>query len=427
MSQSKQTRQVTERMATQRETKLSSNSSTPTRSIGATGDLIKKWGCYSLVVVVAGCGGGSGGGSTAGGGTSTASSGSVNGNGGGGMVSVTVPPVASPLQHILFVGDSFTHGRYTPVRPYNSAGTQNATTGSALVVDENYGATGKRAETLEAGPYGGIPGIFAEFAVESKLNYDVHIEAISETSLAVNFANASSVIEQSKWNAVVLQELSTKPLPTSLTMSTVSNPAAFCSSVKTIEQGVHGAAAAAQVYLYEPWPRADLAQALAGSPTGSNFSASYLANLTLLANANHNAYYSAAAHDGAIAAVAPTGEAWQRAWAQGVANPNPYATPSTSPALPLLWYGINPVNDPAITAPDYLHPSVYGAYLSGLVLFQQIAGIDVRTLGASEVAAAQLGIPSAVATQLQQIAWQTVGAENPAPVNQSVDPCTLTQ
>lgn len=356
---------------------------------------------YCWPVIFAGCGGG----------------------GGGGGTTAPPPPVSAPLQHILFVGDSFTHGRYTPVRPYNSGGTQNATTGSPLVVDENYGATGKRAEVIEPGPYGGIPGIFAEFAVEAGLNYDVHIEAISETSLAVNFANASSVIEQSKWDAVVLQELSEKPLPYSLTLSTTSDPAGFCSSVQTIEQGVHTAAPSAKVYLYETWPRADLAQALAGSPTSSGFTAPYLANLALLGNANHNAYYSAAAHDGAIAGVAAAGEAWQRAWAQSVANPDPYA----SSTLPSLWYGFNAVNNPVIPAPDYLHPSIYGAYLSGLVLFQQITGTDVRTLGANETAAAQLGIPSAVATQLQQVAWQTVVNENPAPINQTVDPCTLTQ
>jgi hypothetical protein len=94
---------------------------------------------------------------------------------------------------------------------------------------------------------------------------------------------------------------------------------------------------------------------------------------------------------------------------------------------PPFRYGINAVNSPAITAPDYLHPSIFGAYLSGLVLFQQITGTDVRTLGANEAAAAQLGIPSAMATQLQQVAWQTVLDENPTPIDQTVDPCTLTQ
>jgi hypothetical protein len=358
----------------------------------------------TCVALVSACG--SGGGTAGGGGT--------GGSGGSG----TSAP--APLQHILFVGDSFTHGRYTPVRPFNSGGTEGDV-GSDLVVDENFGASGARAEVIEPGPYGGIPGIFAEFAVESKLAYDVHIEAISETSLQGNDAAASSVIDQAKWNAVVLQELSTRPLPVSLTGDSTSDPQNFCQSVQTIEAGVHGAAAAASVYLYETWPTADIAQQLSGSTSAAGFDTSYAANLTLLGNSYHNVYYSAAAHDGAIAGVAPAGEAWVRAWAEGIANSNPFTGTST---LPSLWYGLNATNDPVITEPDYLHPSIYGAYLSALVLFQQITGTDVRQLGANELAAAQLGVTGDVVTQLQQVAWEAVTQESSAPVNQSVDPCS---
>jgi len=336
-----------------------------------------------------------------------------------GLCGVTPPA----LQHILFVGDSFTHGRYTPVRLYNNGGTQNATTGSNLVVDENYGATGARAETLETGPFGGIPGIFAQFAVEASLNYDVHIEAISETSLQNNYAAASSIIDQSKWTAVILQEISTRPLTVALTGDSTSDPANFCASVATIEAGVHAVAATASIYLYETWPRADLAQTLAGSTSSPSFAATYATELTTLGDFYHNVYYSAATHDGHIAAVAPAGEAWMAAWAANVANSNPYTVTSS---LPSLWYGLNASNNPTITAPDYLHPSIYGAYTSALVLFQQITGKDVRTLGASETAAASLGISSTIATQLQQIAWQTVTNESSTPINQTVDPCTLT-
>jgi hypothetical protein len=367
----------------------------------------------SVLIVLASCAGGNG-------------SGGTSGSGGNASTPPATPPASSQntaVQHILFVGDSFTHGRYTPVRPYNSGGALGSTAASPLVVDENYGQTGARAE-LETGPWGGIPGIFAELAAESGLNYDVHIEAISQTSLAKNFAAASSVIVQPQWNAVVLQELSAKPLPSALTNSSISDPAGFCSSVQTIEQAVHGTAPKANVYLYETWARADLANALTGGdPASTGFATPYLADLTQLTVAEHNAYYSAAAHDGAIAAVAPAGEAWQLAWNQGIANPNPFAGSS----LPSLWYGMNAVNNPQISSPDYMHPSIYGAYLSGLVLFQQITGVDVRKLGSGEVAAQQLGVPAAVATQLQQAAWQAVQQENLAPLNQTVDPCTLSE
>lgn len=331
-------------------------------------------------------------------------------------------PANSSLQRILFVGDSFTHGRYAPVRSYNSGGANGITSGSSLVFDENFGQTGARKE-LEAGPYGGIPGIFAEFAAEAGLNYDVHIEAISETSLENNFNAASSVIVQSKWNAVVLQELSSRPLPYALTMDKTSNPSNFCASVQTIEKAVHGASSAAKLYLYEPWPRADLSETLSGGdPSATGFSTNYAANLSVLADANHNAYYSAAQHDGNIAGVAPAGDAWVNAWSATIANSNPYLAGSN---LPVLWYGLNTVNNPAITKPDYLHPSIYGAYLSGLVLFQQITGTDVRTLGGQEKAAIALGIPGTTAVQLQLVAWQTVSRESSQPINRTVDPCTI--
>ena len=106
---------------------------------------------------------------------------------------------------------------------------------------------------------------------------------------------------------------------------------------------------------------------------------------------NLASYRCAAQRDGKVAGVAPTGEAWRRAWDEGLANPDPFQSSPSS--LPILWYGINAVNDPPITRPDYHHPSVYGAYLSGLVLFVQITGADVRKLGACELVAAKLGYP----------------------------------
>ncbi len=327
---------------------------------------------------------------------------------------------AAPLQHILFVGDSFTHGRYTPVRPYNSGGTEG-TTGSNLVVDENYGQTGARAE-LEPGPWGGIPGMFAQFAVESGLNYDVHIEAISETALDDNYAAASSVIDQSKWNDVVLQDLSTRPLPYALSGDNTSDPHNFCQTVQTIEQGVHGAAPSANVYLYETWARADEANQL----NSLHPNISYSDGLTALTTQYHDVYYQAAELDGNIAGVAPTGEAWATAWSMGIANPNPYSGNAPGPSL---WYGMNATNNPSITSPDYIHPSIYGAYLSALVLFGQITGLDPRTLGSTESAASSLGISSTFASQLQQVAYTTLENESSKPIGTSsvnTNPCALT-
>lgn len=341
--------------------------------------------------------------------------------GGGDTAGGSSPPGTDSVKRILFVGNSFTHGRYQPVRKYNSGGTPVTSGGSRLVVDENAGATGARAEDDETGPFGGIPGIFAEFASETGLSYEVHIEAISSATLQGHYNSALDVIANAKWNTVVLQEQSTRPLPSSLAAGASSNPSAFCNAVQSLEQAVHKKTTAASIILYETWPRADGAQSLAGDTSSSGFNAAYAAALAQLGDAYHDAYYGADAKNGQITAVAPVGEAWQRAWANGVANPNPYTGTSD---LPSLWYGIQSSNDPVISAPDRYHPSVYGAYLSALVLFQQISGIDARTLGSGETAAASLGISSAIAVQLQQTAALTVLQANSDLRNPGHDPCT---
>lgn len=330
----------------------------------------------------------------------------------------------SAPQRILFVGDSFTHGRYAPVRQYQSGGVVGDANGTPLVIDENFGQTGARAEVApETGPWGGIPGIFARIAAEVGLPYEVHLEAISETSLENNYAVAKSVIAQPIWNAVVLQELSTRPLSSTLTMDTTSNPSNFCGSVQTIEAAVHAAAPAAEVYLYETWARADMAMQLAGAPTQANFAAAYAEDLVTISDAYHDIYYRAATLDGHIAAVAPVGEAWMLAWNAGVANPDPFVGTSTAPSL---WYGLNATNDPMIKTADERHPSIYGAYLSALVLLRQIAGVDVTTLGGNELAAKDLGIASAIAVALQGAAATAVAQENTT-VYASGDPCTVTK
>ena len=322
-------------------------------------------------------------------------------------VAVTVS-AAVTTNHILFVGDSFTHGRYLPVRTYNSAGD----------TDANYGQTGARAElSTEPGPYGGIPAIFSKFAVEAGLSYAVTIEAISATSLANNYAAASSVIAQSTWNTVVLQEVSTRPLTVALSADSTSDPNNFCNSVATIEAGVHAVAPTAKIFLYETWPRADEAEALGAS--------TYSANLTALANQYHNVYYSAMTNDGKIADVAAAGDAWLAAINAGIVSANPYTTTTGN----FLWFGYSATSNPSTSSssPDEMHPSIYGAYLSSLVLFYRITGVDPRTLGGSELAAASLGISSTMAVSLQQQAYTQVTTGTSAPINQTVtNPCTVT-
>ena len=320
----------------------------------------------------------------------------------------TVPLLPTGAVRILFVGDSFTHGRYLPVRTYNSAG----------VTDENYNlpSSNARAEsTSEPGPYGGMPGIFKELTTEAGLNYDVHIAAISSTSLASAYGYESQVIANPEWNAVVLQELSYKPLPPSLSGTSSSNPNSFCGSVQTIEQGLHAVNPSASVYLYSHWARADEAEALATGGT------TYATGLSELFSSLHNVELQAAANDGKVAGVAPVGDAWQAAMTAGYFQSNPYTT--TSGIFPWFLYqaGSNPST--SSSAPDYLHPSIYGAYLSALVLFEEITGQNSTLLGSGEAAAAALGISGTVAVELQGIAHAQVTSGSTA---YSGNPCSVT-
>jgi len=334
-------------------------------------------------------------------------------------------------QHILFVGDSFTHGRYLPVRTYdNTPGTGGvgSTLPSPMVVDENFDTTvpaRRENQPGETGPWGGVPGIFAELASEAGLPYNVHIEAISATNLITNYNAAESVIDRSSWDAVVLQEASYQPIPSALSKNSQSDPMVFCSAVRTIEQGVHSVAPNAKVYLYETWAPADTAYE---DSLSSPFSPSaYLSALATLTAAYHDAYVSAAMRDGHIAGIAHVGEAWSLAWSQVVANPDPYGGSASGVPLSFGYQaGSEPATRDVPTDAGYHHPSIYGAYLNGLVLFQKITGTDVRSFGAGEHAAGSLGIPANVAVQLQQVAWQSVAFENNQPVNPAIDPCTLT-
>ena len=60
---------------------------------------------------------------------------------------------------------------------------------------------------------------------------------------------------------------------------------------------------------------------------------------------------------------------------------------------------------------DYLHASKYGSYLSALVIFGKLTGINPATFGATEKAAADLGIGPGDAVRLQRVAWDQLAAE----------------
>jgi hypothetical protein len=189
---------------------------------------------------------------------------------------------------ILFVGNSFFHGSFQPVKSY----------GVATVTDENAGipAGNPRSEGRE-GPYGGIPAIFKKLTEEVGLNYEVHSELMSGKSLEFHYTNALSVINQPQWNVVVMHDFSTGPVPAART----GNPESFTKYADLLEQTIRAANKSADVYLYETWSRADLTYPARGPYHGEP--------IELMGTDLHDGYYREFAHNGHFRGVAPAGDA----------------------------------------------------------------------------------------------------------------------
>jgi hypothetical protein len=101
-----------------------------------------------------------------------------------------------------------------------------------------------------------------------------------------------------------------------------------------------------------------------------------------------------------FAGVIPVGDAFQRAVDTGIAKADGFYTAEGVYATMVPQDRINLWWD------DYLHASRHGSYLSALVIFGQLTGINPASFGASEKAAADLGISPGDAVKLQHVAWE---------------------
>ncbi len=231
---------------------------------------------------------------------------------------------------------------------------------------------------------GGIPGIFKKLTTQAGLTYDVTIEAVSAQTLTYHFNDQSAVIGASNWDVVVLQEQSTRPVPA----SRGGNPSGFQTAVTNLSRLI-ASNSNANMFLYETWARPDLV-----IPSGQVYSGSSLSEMQ---NDLRDGYHLAAIANG-LSGVAPVGDAFMRAIADGVADGNPYDGISADKLN--LW------------DTDNTHPSKYGAYLSATVLFHKITGVDPRSLTVGSGSAAEgLSINSADANVLNQVAYFTVVPE----------------
>ncbi|KFE62695.1 hypothetical protein DB31_3809 [Hyalangium minutum] len=273
---------------------------------------------------------------------------------------------------ILFVGNSFTHGNEEPVYSYNKAAITDAN-GSAM---------------------GGVPGIFKQLTVQAGFTFNVTIEAVSSETLSGHYATKASIIGR-VWDNVVLQEQSTRPLPT----ERGGNPTAFFTGTKDLRNLALASNPSARMFLYETW-------ASPASVTAQGYTAG-TAGLQAMQSDLRSAYFKAR-YDLGFTNVARAGDGYLRAIDQGLADPDP--SNGITPGTFNLW-----------SASDSRHASKYGSYLSAAVLFAKITGADPRTLtSGTGTAAAALGISSTDASNLHRIAYEITTLPDPAPVPASV-------
>lgn len=285
------------------------------------------------------------------------------------------------LVRVLFVGNSFTHGKFTPVLNYNAAS----------VTDVNFGQpiSSPRGEITfgEPPPFGGIPGIFKKFTVQAGLTYDIQLETCSGKGLSYHYTNALSVIAQPNWDVIILQDLSTGPVP----VGRGGDPTGFITAVNQLETAIHQQNAATQIWLYQTWARADLTYLPANDYFGEPIETMF--------DDVRTGYQNALAQNANLMGLIPAGDAWIRAIGSiatpGFAIRNPYTQ---------LGQGMN------LWGVDHYHPSKYGAYLNALVIYGRLTGGDPVGIDTSNVVGAELGLTAGDSLVLRQTARDTLVA-----------------
>lgn len=275
-----------------------------------------------------------------------------------------VPVASASATTILFVGNSFTYadpagGPQPYVQTYNPGS----------VTDLN--GTG----------IGGVPALFKTFTAEAGLNYDVSLETSPGKGLDWHYQNRLATIAQS-WDKVVLQSYST------LDAAHPGNPATLIQYSGLLANALHAQNAAVNILLMATWSRADQTYLPTGHWYGKPIDA--------MEKDVQAGYEKADAASSYIDGVIPVGATWDRAMVEGFADPNPYDGITAGQVD--LW------------APEGYHGSKFGYYLEALTVFGKVTGLDPRSLGGNEQAAAALGITPDQAVAMQRIAYAQLAA-----------------
>lgn len=270
----------------------------------------------------------------------------------------TPAPAAKP-RTILFVGNSFTQGAHSAVKRYRAG----------AVTD------------LNGDGYGGVPALFKTFTEESGLSYAVSLETQGGKPLGFHWAERRQLFDRA-WDVVVLQELST------LDRDKPGDPTDYRTYAPMFAQMFARSNPRVDVLLMATWTRADLVYR-PGSPWSGK-------PITAMAQDLRRATDGVKTLSPVFRGVLPVGDAWNRAIAAGIADPNPYDGTAFG-QLDLWTY-------------DQYHASIYGYYLEALIVFGRVTGTDPTKLGANERAADDLGIAPKTAVALQQVARDQLSA-----------------
>lgn len=265
---------------------------------------------------------------------------------------------ADEPRSILFIGNSFTQGANSAVLRYR--------------VDT--------VTDLNGGGVGGVPALFRRFAEQAGQDWTVSHELRGGTTLAQHLADRLDVIAK-PWDVVVMQDYSV------LDPEHPGNPAVTAKSAPALAAAVTRANSDVRVYLTATWSRADQVYKPSGHWHGQPVDRMALDLRKALDGVD------AASTD--IDGVLPVGEAWNRAMAEGVADPDPYDGIAFGQVD--LW------------SYDQYHASAAGYYLEALVVFGRVTGVDPRSLGRKELAAHEIGLDPRVAEALQRVAAEELG------------------
>lgn len=279
------------------------------------------------------------------------------------MLALSGPATAAGTS-LLFIGNSFLFGYGSAVRFY-------------------------RADTvtdLNNEGIGGVPALFKSFTQQAGLDYDVSLETRGGSGLDFHLAEKQAVIGRRGWDQVVMHGYST------LDAEKPRDPVKLIATARQMADLLRARNPKVELYLMATWSRADQIYTKQGAWAGKP--------IDVMARDVRAAYDQAAIAANA-SAVIPVGEAFNLAMQAGAADPNPYD--GIDAGKMDLW------------AHDHYHASTHGYYLEALVIFGALTGRDPRSLGANECSAYELGLASAEAKTLQQIAFEQLGSAVTAP------------